>query len=55
MQEDKFSLKANLEECFSYAFISNLGYTQEEIHFHSSEMSNSSLHETFHASLRHVV
>ena len=27
MQEDKFSLKVNLCECFSYAFISNLGYS----------------------------
>ena len=49
MQEYVFSLKANVKECFSYTFISNLGYTQEEIHFHSSQMSNSILHETFHA------
>ena len=38
MLEDKFSLKANLKECFSYAYISNLGYTQEESHFHSLQM-----------------
>ena len=49
MQEDTFSLKANLWECFSYAFISNLGYSTRRIHFYSSQISNSILHETFHA------
>ena len=33
----------------SYAFISNLGIAQQEIHFYSSRISNSILYETFHA------
>ena len=55
MQEEKFSFRSNLQECFSYALIWNLGYSKSRISLLLSRISNSRLRETFHETFQQCI